>query len=189
MGKSSTGKDTIYKQLVADRELDLKNIILYTTRPIREGERNGVEYNFTDEAGFQSLYLQGKIIESREYHTFYGLWRYFTVDDGRIREDENYILIGTLEAYIKLKEYFGEERMLPVLIELDDGIRLQRALYREMQQDNPKYEEMCRRYLADSEDFKPENIARAGITKAFENNNLENCVTEIRKYLKMKLSI
>ena len=49
MGKSSSGKDTIYKRLMADTSLGLKNIVLYTTRPIRQGERDGMEYYFVDE--------------------------------------------------------------------------------------------------------------------------------------------
>lgn len=189
MGKSSTGKDTIYKRLASDPELKLKNIVLYTTRPIREGEREGVEYFFTNDERYQELLQQGKIIESREYHTYCGLWRYFTVDDGRIDSDENYIMIATLEAYTRLKEYFGEDRLLPVLIELDDGVRLQRALDREKKQDRPKYEEMCRRYLADSSDFAPERIRLAGIERSFRNDNLDRCVGEIRQYIQTKLSL
>ena len=125
MGKSSTGKDTIYKRLLRESTLALQTIVPYTTRPIRAGEKNGVEYYFTDEEGFERLLAQGKIIEERAYQTFHGLWRYFTVDDGQIRPDEqDYIMIGTLEAYQKMKEHFGEDRLLPVLIELDDGVRL-----------------------------------------------------------------
>lgn len=187
MGKSSTGKDTIYKQLALDSELALQKIILYTTRPIRVGERDGEEYFFTNEAGYQSLSLQGKIIECREYHTFHGVWKYFTVDDGRIKPDENYIMIGTLDAYLKLKDYFGKERLLPVLIELDDGVRLQRALDRERQQEHPKYEELCRRYLADSEDFCKEKIVSAGIGHSFINNNLDKCVEEIKRYIQCNI--
>lgn len=187
MGKSSTGKDTIYKKLIENPQSELRTIVPYTTRPIRSGEQNGVEYFFTDESGFQKLAAQGKIIESREYHTFHGLWRYFTVDDGQILEDSDYIMIGTLEAYMKLKEYFGEERLLPVMIELDDGVRLQRALDREKQQKQPKYEEMCRRFLADSTDFSEEKIAEAGIHKRFENNDLEKCLEEIQNYISVNL--
>ena len=188
MGKSSTGKDTIYKRLYEDRELNLENIVLYTTRPIRLGEQEGVVNFFTDVSGYQSLSMQGKIIESREYHTFHGLWRYFTVDDGRIKPEENYIMIGTLEAYTKLCEYFGEERLLPVLIELDDGVRLQRGLDRERKQEHPKYEEMCRRYLADSEDFSDEKIEAAGIRRRFVNHELEKCVEEIKSYIMSNIS-
>ncbi len=168
MGKSSTGKDTIYKRLLKESALGLQTIVPYTTRPIREGERNGVEYNFTDEEGFKRLFSQGKIIEERAYHTFHGLWRYFTVDDGQIRiTDNDYIMIGTLESYQRMREYFGKDRVLPILIELDDGIRLQRALNREKKQRNPKYEEMCRRFLADSEDFAEEKLRRREVREAF----------------------
>lgn len=187
MGKSSTGKDTIFKRLLSDRKLRLRKIVPYTTRPIRDGERNGVEYYFSSEEDFQQLKARGKIIEDREYHTFHGLWRYFVADDGQIKESGNYIMIGTLEAYRHLQDYFGTDRVLPVMIELDDGDRLQRALNRERRQESPKYEEMCRRFLADSEDFSAEKILEAGITKRFVNSDLKQCLEQIREYIEFSL--
>lgn len=184
MGKSSTGKDTIYKELLKSNKRKLRKVIPYTTRPIRVGEEEGVEYHFTDEAGFLKWQEAGKIIEERAYHTFHGLWRYFTVDDGQIEDGEdNYLMIGTLEAYEKLKIYFGEDRLIPVLIELDDGVRLQRALNREKSQSSPKYEEMCRRFLADSEDFSEEKIEHAKIAKRFYNEDLQKCLEQIELYI------
>ena len=79
MGKSGAGKDTLFKELLKDKTLGLKTIVPYTTRPIRQGEQEGVEYHFTDEAGYRNLLEQGRIIEEREYRTVCGLWRYFTV--------------------------------------------------------------------------------------------------------------
>lgn len=184
MGKSSTGKDTIYKRLTKEMSDRLHCIVPYTTRPIRIREKDGEEYYFTDEAGFQRLLAEGKVIEHRAYHTCHGLWRYFTVDDGQIAlEKQDYLCIGTLESYENIRAYFGKDRMLPVLIELDDGVRLQRALDRERKQKEPRYEEMCRRFLADSEDFSEERIAHAGITRRFVNDELESCMKEIRDYL------
>ena len=184
MGKSSTGKDTVYKQLLKNPFLQLKKIVPYTTRPIRVGETEGEEYFFTDERGFENLKAQGKVIEERAYHTYHGLWRYFTVDDGNIDlENNNYIIIGTLESYLKTREYFGKAKVLPILLEVDDGVRLQRALDRERRQENPKYEELCRRYLADAEDFSEEKIKKADITLRFSNDNLEKCLSEIEEYL------
>lgn len=184
MGKSSSGKDTIFKRLLADSSLGLKTIVPYTTRPIRSGEQEGLEYHFTDEAGYQELRRSGRIIEERTYRTFHGNWRYFTVDDGMIRWDgQDYIMIGTPEAYLKIKDYFGEDKMLPVMIELDDGVRLERALNRERKQKHPRYEEMCRRFLVDSEDFSEEKIRRAGISRRFQNDDLENCLAEISAYI------
>ena len=184
MGKSSTGKDTVYKQLLKNPFLQLKKIVPYTTRPIRAGETEGEEYFFTDERGFENLKAQGKVIEDRAYHTYHGLSRYFTVDDGNIDlENNNYIIIGTLESYLKTREYFGKAKVLPILLEVDDGVRLQRALDRERRQENPKYEELCRRYLADAEDFSEEKIKKADITLRFSNDNLEKCLSEIEEYL------
>ena len=53
-----------------------------------------------------------------------------------------------------------------------------------MQQENPRYAEMCRRFLADQEDFSEENILAAGIRIRFENDDLDNCVRNIIKYIK-----
>lgn len=188
MGKSSSGKDTLYKKLMDSEDIPVKKVIPYTTRPIREGEQEGVEYYFTDEEGFQRLKKENKLIEDREYHTCHGLWRYFTVNDEQfLSEEDNYLMIGTLESYEKIRDYFGKEKMCPVLIELDDGIRLQRALDREKGQDNPKYQEMCRRFLADAEDFTEAKISNAGITKRFYNIELEKCFREIKEYVLKEL--
>lgn len=190
MGKSSSGKDTIFKKLLERDDLGLKTIVPYTTRPIRVGEREGVEYHFTDEAGFQKLLAEGRIIEARAYDTVHGLWRYFTVADAGVDISANsYCIIGTLEAYTQIRDYFGKEQVLPVLITLDDGVRLQRALDRERSQESPKYEEMCRRFLADSKDFSSEKIAHAGIERSFYNDSLEDCLEEIVTYIQENADI
>ncbi len=184
-GKSSSGKDTIFRELLKRGTLQLRTIVPYTTRPVRAGEQNGREYFFTDEDGFQKLLAQGKIIEHRAYDTVHGLWRYFTVDDGQIDlSKDDYIVIGTLEGYEKMRAYFGEGVLLPVLIELDDGVRLKRALDRERRQEKPRYEEMCRRFLADSQDFSEEKIREAGISRRFYNHKLAACLEEIENYIK-----
>lgn len=185
MGKSSSGKDTVFRKLMKEGTLGLQTIVPYTTRPIRTGEKNGVDYHFTDEAGFQALKEAGKIIEDRAYHTVHGLWRYFTVADDSIALDKyDYCIIGTLEAYVHIKEYFGADKVLPVYIEIDDGERLHRALSRERKQKEPKYEEMCRRFLADCQDFAEEKIEAAGIRVRFRNENLERCLENIKRYIR-----
>jgi len=129
----------------------------------------------------------GKVIEDRTYNTVQGLWRYFTVlEDTLALENENYLMIGTLESYRKTKEYLGQDKLLPIFIDLDDGERLQRALDRERTQEVPQYEEMCRRFLADGKDFSEEKIADAGIKKRFINDDLDRCFQEIMEYLKEK---
>ena len=180
MGKSATGKDTIYKRLVQEEALALKTVVPYTTRPIRAGETEGVEYHFVTEKQWATWLAEEKVIESRTYHTMLGDWHYFTAEDGQIAlEKHNYILIGTLEAYKQIRAYFGDEVVVPLYIELEDGERLQRALNRERQQKQPRYDELCRRFLADMQDFSEENVKQCGITKYYQNENLERCVQEI----------
>lgn len=182
MGKSATGKDTIFQKLLD--KLDLKRIIPYTTRPIRDGEVSGREYHFCTEEDVARLEAEGRIVELRTYHTVYGPWKYFTVDDGNIQLDrENYLLIGTLEAYTKMRDYFGAEKVVPIYVEVEDGERLLRAIAREKGQDVPKYEEMCRRFLADAKDFSEENLKAAGIQRRFQNLKLEDTLAEIEQYI------
>ena len=185
MGKSSSGKDSIYRQLEADQELVLRRLVIYTTRPIRDGEENGREYFFVDENKLKEFRRNGKLIEARTYQTVYGPWTYFTADDGQVSVgNDSYLGIGTLESFVKLREYYGDDVMRPVYIEVEDGERLERALARERTQEVPKYEEMCRRFLADQNDFSEENILKAGIWKRFRNHNLDECVKEIGNYIK-----
>lgn len=184
MGKSSTGKDTIYKKILQKEGSALKTIIMYTTRPIRAGETDGVEYRFVTEDVLAQAEKEERLIERRSYHTFHGIWNYFTVKDEQIDlTKNNYLMIGTPEAYRKMRDFFGADKMAPILIDLDDGIRLQRALERERGQEVPRYQELCRRYLADEEDFSEEKLQQAGINRRFYNDDLERCLGEILDYI------
>ncbi len=189
MGKSSSGKDTIYKRLLEQDDIELKEIVTYTTRPIREGENDGVEYHFTDETQYREFLNGGRIIEERTYNTCNGDWRYFTVSDEEVDLSvQSYIMITTLEGYKKIRDFYGTGKVVPVMIKLDDGIRLQRALDREKMQSSPQYEEMCRRFLADARDFSDEKLEEAGIVQNFDNNgDLEKCIENIISYLKSNI--
>ena len=187
MGKSASGKDRIYRELSEDKALGLNKITMYTTRPLRSGEAEGREYHFVDDGTAKRLENENKIIEIRCYDTVFGVWKYFTADDGQIdlASGKRYIVIGTLEAYDKFCEYYGNEHIMPIYIEVDDGVRLIRAVKREREQENPHYEELCRRFLADAKDFSEENIRKSGITRRFANNGeFDDCVDEIRQALK-----
>ncbi len=180
MGKSSSGKDTIFKLLLDRKDVKLKTIVSYTTRPIRSHEKPGDEYNFVTIQEKDKLLADGKVIEIREYNTVHGPWFYFTVDDGSVDLEQNdYLIIGTVESFVKIRDYYGEDKVLPIYIEVDDGTRLSRALERERAQEFPKYEEMCRRFLADQQDFSEENLKKANVTNVF-NNNEDSVITSDR---------
>ena len=186
MGKSASGKDSIYADILSHDELGLKPFVIYSTRPIRAHETDGVEYHFVSVERMKQIEEAGNVIEMRVYDTIQGPWYYFTADDEHICLAENsYLALGTLESYQKLRQFYGEDKVMPVYIEVEDGERLMRALIREQKEAPPDYEEMCRRFLADQKDFSRENIRKAGIVRKFLNNGRrEECVREILEYIR-----
>lgn len=185
MGKSSSGKDTIYEEILSRKELNLTPLIMYTTRPIRAKETDGVQYHFVTEETLHRMQEAGKVIELRMYNTVHGPWYYFTADSDAVDlAAHSYLALGTLESYQKLKSYYGADRVIPVYIEADDDKRLERYIKREKKQEVPNYEEVCRRFLADQKDFSEKNIAEAGITKRFANNeDRQICMDEVAAYI------
>lgn len=185
MGKSATGKDTIYKRIIERAELHLQEVVTYTTRPIRKNEIEGVEYYFVDKEFFDKCKEKNNIIEYRMYNTVHGPWYYFMVNDGQIdlQSEKKYIIIGTLESYEQIRRYYGKGVVKPIYIEIDDGERLTRALNREKEQSTPKYEEMCRRFLADSKDYSEENLLKNEITVRYDNTDLNKCIEQIVSYI------
>ncbi|MBP3570034.1 MAG: guanylate kinase [Lachnospiraceae bacterium] len=203
MGKTSSGKDTIYKRvldtLMAQKgETAPKTVVIYTTRPMRPGETNGVEYFFATEEQLQELREQGKVIEERCFHTVHGPWYYFTVNDGQIDlKNHSYMMINTLAGFEMIRSYYkkengkesadGDNVVIPIYIEADPKDRLLRYINRESLQKNPNYSEVCRRFLADEADFAEEELLRLGIIKRYFNQNLEECCEEIEKEIKSQL--
>jgi len=184
MGKSASGKDTLY-QLARERYPELKPVIPYTTRPIRAGERQGAEYYFVSEIEMEQMKERGQIVECRCYQTVKGPWYYFTAEDGQIDFAKgDFVLISTLEGYEKLRLFYGEEKVVPLYIEVDDVLRMERSLARERQQEKPCVAEVCRRFLADEEDFSEENLKRLGIIRRIPNISLEEAMREIEEVLK-----
>ena len=117
------------------------------------------------------------------YHTVFGDWYYVTADDDHLNpEEKDYLGIGTLVSYEQIRDYFGADKVVPLYITVDSYTRLLRALNRERSQEKPSYTELCRRFLADEEDFSEEKLAAAGIAESYANDGgLEECVEALRK--------
>lgn len=179
MGKSASGKDTLYR-LVMEKYRNLHPVIPYTTRPIRAGETEGAEYHFVTEEEMAKMQRRNQIVECRCYQTVKGPWYYFTAEDGQIDfEKGDFALISTLEGYEQIRNFYGEERVVPLYIEVEDMLRIERSLAREKQQEKPCVAEVCRRFLADEEDFSEENLQRLGITNRIFNISLEHALDQI----------
>ena len=194
MGKSSTGKDTIYREL--KQRIDTNIYVPYTTRPMRTNEENGRDYNFITKEEFYELEKQNKIMENRKYNVINAegkkdIWIYTTVDDNQWKRDGDFLSVGTLESYVSIQKYLSAHpernlKLLPVYISIDEEERWTRAVLRERKQEKPNYEEMDRRIAADNIDFSDEKLEQAGITKkqTFYNYDLDECVDKIVDYIK-----
>jgi len=181
MGKTSSGKDTVFKRILEQNGDRLREVVIYTTRPKRPGETDGVEYFFVSEAQLKELRKENKVIEERRYDTVHGPWYYFTVNDGQIDlTKDDYLVINTLAGYEGIRSYYKEENVIPIYIEADGKDRLLRYINRESQQKNPNYCEVCRRFLADEADFAEEELNRLGVKRRYFNQDLDKCCEEIQ---------
>lgn len=157
IGKSASGKDSVYKSLLS-HYWDMREIKMYTTRPMREGEVNGKEYIFISDEELDNYINEGKVFEVRTYETVNGLWCYGTLmDESFDIKNNNYLGIGTLESFKNLR-YKLKGNIVPIMIDISDSVRLKRSISREDGQLNPDYNEICRRFLSDSRDFSEDKL-------------------------------
>lgn len=187
MGKSASGKDTLYNMVMDHMSNVLKPIILYTDRPIRVGEINGVTYNFVNKDTMDFYVRNNRCIESRSYNTPKGTWRYATYDDDIDITQYDYFVICTLESYLNIKIYFGEDNVIPIYLYADDGERLIRSIGRERKEDHPCYTEVCQRFLRDDRDFSEENLDCANIIHRVENTSIYDTFVSIRDIIEKYL--
>ena len=181
LGKSAVGKDTMFKQIIRDPSIDIAPIILYTTRPKRSSEVDGIDYHFVSEQVMNSLEREDKIIEKRQYATIHGIWYYFTtkfdIPDGR-----HFMTITTPGGYRKLAEKIGKEKMVLVHLKADDRTRLERSILRESRQKQPNYAEVCRRYLADEQDFENADFSDFTLFEIDANSEAICCLNQFKGF-------
>ena len=157
VGKSCSGKDTLYARILERKRPGLVPVIPYTTRPRRTGELDGQNYHFVTQEQLRQYEAENRVIEKREYHTTQGLWTYFTL---RFPLDQDRLLITTLDGAQSLMDCYGPERVCVVYLHVDDRTRLLRCIDREEGQERPDYTEACRRFLADQSDFSRQRLAQ-----------------------------
>ena len=92
IGRSGSGKDTVFRALkdrIKEKDLDINEVPIYTTRPMRPGEAEGEEYQFISEREFLKMEEAHEFVESRSYQTVFGIWRY-----GTALYNNDYVLVG-----------------------------------------------------------------------------------------------
>ena len=149
LGKSGTGKDTI-KERVQKEMPELKSLPLWTSRPMRAGEEQDVQYHFVTYEEIKNAYTEGKLLEYREYNTVKGIWAYGTEYK---KDDSIYIVPTAIEQYYNFREKIPQKDIITIYLYVDDYTRIQRALSREKGCEHPNYTEVCRRFVAETDEY------------------------------------
>ena len=145
VGKTGSGKSKTAKKL--ESKYGFKVIVTDTTRPIRDNEVDGVDYNFLTDEKFLELEKSGYYIETKSYNAAFGFCRYGTPK--KVFEDngENKVIVmspnGVRDVYGKL-----DDNTEIVYLDVSDDIIIDRLRRR-----GDSMEEVYRRLLKDSKDF------------------------------------
>lgn len=178
IGKSGSGKDTMLKKL-KDEFSDLEEIVLYTTRPMREGEVDGVQYHFIDDVAMDNI-EKNSDCEVRKYKTVAGVWRYATVYTD-IKDLNKVVAVGPLELYRRYKNKFNSDITVVYL-------KVNREVLEERLNKRDKIEgESKRRLDSDDKDFmdveKIPNLIVVDNTKDIDitYNKIRDIYKDLRK--------
>ena len=150
MGKASTGKDTLTKML--SETLELPIALSFTTRPMRVGEKQGVEYNFISDDDFWDLHGCDLLAEYTSYEVASGETWHYGLTKEELEKADYVLVIVNPDGLKQLKEIYGH-KICSILIDAPADVRIKRYLDRDEVTES-KAEECCRRFLADNKDFK-----------------------------------
>lgn len=170
VGKASTGKDTLVKML--GEILGMPIALSFTTRQMRVGEGQGVEYNFISEDEFWDLHEHGSLAEYTSYNVASGETWYYGLTKEELEKGEYVLVIVNPDGLEQLRKIYGN-KICSILIDAPADVRIKRYLDRDKVTES-KAEECCRRFLADNKMFKNiktdyivNNIGE--ITEVYEN--------------------
>ena len=163
-GMSGSGKDFSRDYLIS--QYNLHSLLSYTTRPMRLGETDGIQYYFISEDEFVEMDSYGKIAEARNYSTLIDnkpkMW-YYGLSHKELAKD-NWVGIIDLKVCNNIKKAYPET--IVIHIHTDDNIREARARLR------GSFDEVewKRRLITDSKDFPEKEVTK--VCDYFITNNL-----------------
>jgi len=183
VGKSASGKNTVFNKILEDIDINITPIIPYTTRPIREGEVDGIHYNFVSERQMKEFEERGLVLVSTDFMSVCGRWFYFTVVSNESLK-KNCLTITTPEGLRQIIHKLGSEKVVIILVEADDLIRLNRSIARTAIEKTPNYSEVCRRFLSDENDFKDIHSEVSGLLHVSidANQDIDECKHQFKAY-------
>ena len=160
VGCSASGKDSIQEKLV---KLGFTPVISHTSRPMRNGETDGVQYHFVNKEKASEMLSDNQFIEHRIYHVasgedwIYGISKQ-VIEDAYINGDNSIVIVDfnglkELERYLESKGL--RDRLTSIYVNATPQTRLIRSLSREGEMTPDQIEEVIRRYNDDKKNVEP----------------------------------
>jgi guanylate kinase len=164
LGKAGAGKDTVAKVLVENNP-EWHMMVSCTTRPMREGEKEGVNYYYLTNEEFAKKVLNGEMLEAVCFNNWY-----YGTDKTTLLPGINVGVFNPegYDCFLESAKIDPELTVIGFYVYVDDKIRMMRQLTRET---DPDVKEICRRYFADLEDF--DDIDYLNLKKV-SNDNLDD---------------
>ena len=172
LGKTASGKDTIVNKLVKD--YGYKKIITYTTRDMRQGEKQGITYHFVSEDEFRQKINKGFFAEYKTYNTEFGKWYYGSALEDLNNADDKTVIILTPQGYRDVKDKLSNKNITTIYINADNETLKKRLVRRG---DDPK--EAARRIKHDNVDFKHIEREVDSVIYNKEGTNINDVVSDI----------
>jgi crossover junction endodeoxyribonuclease RusA len=173
VGPTCSGKTTVLNKL---KELGYKTIVNYTTRPKRENEINGVDYNFLTENQYYHLAEKNLLVAERCFVSVYGTSWFYAMNINDIDLNRDSIAIVDVKGCDNLVKKLGKGNFKCIYLNIDYQTRLERGTQR-----NDDVAELKRRLAADEEDF---NNFEKKADYIITNINLKEIIDEIITIIK-----
>ena len=157
-GKAASGKDTFAHDLANFLEMPTNLVVSTTTRPKRQGEVEGQDYNFVSKKEFKDRQFSNKFIESNCFRGWY-----YGIEYAAISKDDINIAVVDPRGVISLSYYYD---VIPVYLTASVANRLKRYAAR----DGKWSLELVRRLAADAWDFASVKSVIARFPKCVQVN-------------------
>jgi len=173
VGASASGKTVTALEL--QKKYGLKKAITTTTREMRVGERDGVEYFFISKEEFKKRLAENRFVESSLYNgNYYGCGIDQVADDKVVVLDPN-----GLHSFKKL----ANKNIVTFLLIADEKIRRERMVSR-----GDKKENIDQRISNDVVDFSLDKIGDVDFIIKTNNKSIEETADLIYQNYKKKIS-
>lgn len=180
-GKSGSGKTTTAKEM---EKYGFKKLVTDTSRPMRPGEVNGIDYNFRSDQEFLDLMSKGRYAETVSYDTVYGMWRYGSLKEFYEESKEDQVIVLNPIGLKQVINTVKDGNYKSVYLDLDEDLILKRL---KLRGDNAK--EVVRRLEADRIDFKDIEEYTDFQVKVEEKDTVEEIAKKVLRRIKKEETI